>query len=290
MSSADMETAIIPPAWSPQPVDTDDLLTDEQVMDFIVRGFMILEPNHRPGLNESIDKALNAMKRNPGNGIFEAVPQLQEIYGHPKVRGALVSLLGPDVKMNAHRHWHSRTPGPWSQGWHQDGLNERHHQIRCVLGMYYPHDVTLDMGPTVVLPGSHFRNAPTDRMATYCNIRGQVPVVVKAGSIAVTHYDIWHGGTVNRSARTRHMLKFLFNRVSEPEVPSWNHDPDSASELAARKLAFDVSAPCGQSDSYKQIALRNQMWKYLLGQRQLAPAAVSFDDEILKKSKKNTAY
>ena len=75
------------------------------------------------------------------------------------------------------------------------------------MASYYPRDVTVEMGPTVIVPGTHFRNAPTDRMATYTNIRGQVPLVVKAGTIALTHYDLWHGTFANRSSVSRHMIK-----------------------------------------------------------------------------------
>ena len=89
------------------------------------------------------------------------------------------------------------------------------------------------MGPTVVVPGTQFRNAPTDRMSTYSNIRGQVPMTVKAGTVAFTHYDLWHGTASNSSSVKRHMIKFLFNRASENSAPSWNHDPE-ATEPAAR--------------------------------------------------------
>lgn len=251
--------------WSVGNIDRQYLLTDEQIASFIVRGYHIIEPHQRPGLNEEIDHILSNMGHNPGNAIWEEVPQLQEIYGNPVVRGALGSILGHDCRMNPHRHWHNRPPSPHSQGWHQDGLNHRHHETRCVLAMYYPHDVTVEMGPTVVLPGSHLRNCPTDQMATYSNIKGQVAMTVKAGSIAVTHYDIWHGGSINRSKRTRHMLKFLFDRVSEPKLPSWNHDPDTAPEIAANKFTFEQPVPVGQSDGYKLGYLRNQMWQKMLG-------------------------
>lgn len=241
------------------------LFTDEQVLDFIINGYALVQPNFPAGFNEEIDRTLTNMKGNPGDAILETVPALHDVYNHPMVRGALVSLMGEDFKMNAHRHWHCRYPGPWSQGWHQDSVNSRHHRIPVVLGMYYPHDVTLEMGPTVVVPGTQFRNCPTDRMATYGNIRGQVALAVKAGTVAITHYDIWHGGSINRSDRPRHMLKFLFNRVSEPTAPSWNHDPATAGALAANKLAFENPSRCSQSDNYKERVIRREVWTWLLG-------------------------
>lgn len=274
--------------WITGKIETKYLLDDEQMMDFVMRGYHIIEPHQRAGLNEEIDGVLNGMARNPGNGIYDEVPQLQEIYAHPVVRGALASILGHDCTMNEHRHWHNRPPSPWSQGWHQDGANQRHHDTFCVLGMYYPHDVTIDMGPTVVLPGSHLRNCPTDQMATYGNIKGQVPIVVKGGSIAVTHYDIWHGGSINRSSRVRHMLKFLFNRVSKPKMPAWNHDAETAPALAARKFTFEQAVPVGQSDSYKQGGLRYEMWRNLLGtEYTMKRVSASFSDDNTSGKKKS---
>jgi hypothetical protein len=241
-------------------------VSDDQVAQFICRGYHLVEPDLRPGLNEEIDAKLTAMTHNPGNAILDAVPQLWEVYGHAMVRGALASVLGQGVTMNEHRHWHNRPPSPWSQGWHQDGTNQRHHHTTTCLAMYYPHDVTVDMGPTVVMPGTHFRNAPTDRMASYGNLRGQVALTVKAGTVAITHYDIWHGGSINRSNRTRHMLKFLFDRdPSERTTPSWNHDPKEGERIAGER--FNEWPPfCGQSDHYKQINLRWECWRKMKGE------------------------
>ena len=43
--------------------------------------------------------------------------------------------------------------------------------------LYYPQDVTADMGPTYVVPGTHLYNTPSDMMQNYGNIRGQVPLI-----------------------------------------------------------------------------------------------------------------
>ena len=145
------------------------------------------------------------------------------------------------------------------------------------LGLYYPRDITANMGPTVILPGAQFRNAPTDRMATYTNVKGQIPLVVQAGTVAFTHYDIWHATAANRSRVKRHMIKFLFGRTSENAQPTWNHDPtslDHARDWNTGDRAEDVNNiltflnPLGvsQSDHYKERAIRRQCWEQLMGQ------------------------
>ena len=241
--------------------DRPALLNDEQVIDFVIRGYMVLEPDLPDGLNEQIFNDLEAIGDEVSgrhDAILEMVPKLNQVWDHPQVRGTLISLLGEDYAMNSHRHCHKNKPGTRSQDWHQDSVNLRHHHVERVLGMYYPQDVTPDMGPTALVPGTHYRNAPTDRMATYGNFRDQVVATVKAGSVVVTHYDIWHAATANTGTKDRYMLKFLFDRVSEPKGPSWDYDSTRVEELLKRFM-FEKVSDLAQSDSYKERWLRQEM-------------------------------
>ena len=228
--------------------------------------------------NESIALALDGLDRNPGDAIIQAVPALQDVLDDPRVRGVLTSLLGIDYEVLAHRHWHCKLPGSGYMHWHQDGVNNRDPQIAVLLGMYYPRDVTAEMGPTIILPGTQFRNAPTDRMATYSNIRGQVPLVVAGGTVAFTHYDIWHGTAANRSPVKRHMIKFLFRRTRPNTVPTWNHDPAQLqrphdwdardrSEYPGDILIFANPLRVSQVDHYKERVLRQECWRKIIGTR-----------------------
>ena len=103
---------------------------------------------------------------------------------------------------------------------------------------------------------------------------GQVPLVVKAGTVAFTHYDIWHGTAANRSSERRHMIKllsserrhmikFLFRRT-ESEGLTWNHDPasrnrptdwshkDGAEDVNNIILTFSNPLGVSQSDHYRE--------------------------------------
>ena len=132
--------------------------------------------------------------------------------------------------------------------------------------------------PTIIVPGTQFRNAPTDRMATYTNIRGQVPLTVKAGTVAFTHYDLWHGTAANRSVHKRHMIKFLFRRTRENTAPTWNHEPEATNkpndwnkkaqaEDANNILNFTNPIGVSQSDHYKERAIRRENWDFLMGKQ-----------------------
>lgn len=258
-------------------VDKEYLLSDADVAKFIVTGYHMLELDLPEETNKSIAQQLDALDYNPGDAITDVVPELNQVLDHPATRGVLISLLGHDYIVQAHRHWHCKQPNSGHMQWHQDSVNRRDASINRFLGLYYPTDITPDMGPTVIVPGTQFRNAPTDRMATYSNIKGQVPIVVKAGTIAFTHYDLWHGTAANRSAVKRHMIKFLFGRNSQNTEPTWNHDPEALKaprDWNKRDKAEDVNNiltfanPIGvsQSDHYKERQIRRQCWNELMGQ------------------------
>ena len=252
--------------------DPPQLLNDDQVLRFITHGYHLVEPVLPAEFHVEVCRQLEGVGDKQGNRILDAVPMLSDVYNHPAVRGALTSLLGDGYIMNGHRHLHINVPGSHSQTWHQDGTNVRHHQTWCVLGMYYPHDVALEQGPTVILPGTHFRNAPTERLQTYANIRGQVPLAVEAGTVAITHYDLWHAASLNRTERPRHMLKFLFDRKSAPIKPSWSHDPAMAETAAHRRTREYVVPDYYSSDHYKEWELRTEMWRWFLGRPQQVPS------------------
>lgn len=241
-----------------------NLLDDDAVREFVSHGYLVLRPPMPDGFAEHVLAECErlAVEGNPGNGIYEAIPRLRELFEHEQVRGALDSLLGPGHVMHRHRHLHTTVPGFSSFHWHQDDVNMRHHQVRRILVMYYPQDVTHEMGPTIVLPGTHFRNAPTSRMNSYTNFRGQVELNVPAGTLAITHYDIWHTRVPNTTSRNRHMLKFVFDRVHEPTAPSWNHDP-TQDERIREELVHQRFEHDGSSDAYKLVSLRLKAWNWL---------------------------
>lgn len=257
-------------------IDKQYLLTDAEVAQFIVNGYHIVELDLPDEVNQSIAQQLDTLESNPGDGITETVPELWQVLDHPATKGVLLSLLGNNYEVRSHRHWHCKQPGSNHMNWHQDSTNNRDIGINRFLGLYYPQDITSDMGPTIIVPGTQFRNAPTDRMAHYTNIRGQIPLTVKAGTIAFTHYDIWHGTAANRSDIKRHMIKFLFGRTSENTEPTWNHDPEGLNaerdwnkrdkaEDANNILTFANPLRVSQSDHYKERRIRRECWNALMG-------------------------
>ena len=142
---------------------------------------------------------------NPGNNILPRVPELQRVVDDPAVRGALTSILGPTFVAHPHRHCHLNLPGSEGQRLHKDTLDfsgdkqPPHHRPRWAIAFYYPQDVTDDMGPTGIAPGTqYFLERPDARAYPETTARGP------AGTVTIVHFDIWHRGTPNRSATPRY--------------------------------------------------------------------------------------
>ncbi len=211
------------------------LLNDSQMQEFIVNGFVKIKAPFTPAFHDSVRAQADdifSTTGNPGNAILPAIPQLADLFSHPAVTGALTSILGPGYAMHPHRHCHLTPPRKTAQRHHQDSYeddqNVRHHRTRWAMAFYYPQDVTLEMGPTSVLPASQYYTSRDQ-----AEKQQEVLLCGEAGTVTIVHYDLWHRATSNRSDRNRFMMKFLICRMEEPAAPSWDCTNLSWSESAA---------------------------------------------------------
>ena len=206
------------------------LLSDEGMQEFIRNGYVTVHTALPAEFHASICRQTDALfgaEPNPGNNLLPRLPGLAQMLADPAVHGALTSILGPGYLLDDHRYCHDNQPGSEAQRLHQDGGSQGDHRTRKVLLLYYPQDTPEHLGPTGVLPGSqYYRQRPQgSAMQT---------VTGGAGTVTITHYELWHGATANRAQRPRYMMKFLLHRMQEPEAPSWNAgaaDWDSESAL-----------------------------------------------------------
>ncbi len=131
-------------------------------------------------------------------------------------------------------------PGQGNQPLHSDMPRLHATDWRAVNSMIMLDDMTLDNGPTRVVPGSHTwapinvpdvnmfdvrpedvpvsdtdrARFPADPTAPY---PGEVMVTGRAGSVAVVSGHIWHGGTANRSGAPRRVLHLFIGRRDVPQ-------------------------------------------------------------------------
>ena len=201
------------------------LLTDSQVQAYLTNGYITVQTAHPPAVHQNIHQQIEtlfATEGNPGNDIVPKAPDLYQILRDPAVDGALQSLLGPSYLIHPHRHCHHNPCGSEGQGMRQDSYendqNVRHHRTRWTMAFYYPQDVSLDMGPTAILPATQYYTSSEQAYE-----REELPLCGRAGTVTIVHYDLWHRAMPNASDRDRFMVKFLFTRMGEPRAPSWDH-------------------------------------------------------------------
>ena len=231
-------------------VDKKYLLTDDQMRHFIVNGYVILNTDLPASFHDFIYERTEEVfekEGNPGNNLLPRIPEVQTVFDDKWVIGGLISVLGEDYYMQPHRHPHFNRPKSEGQRMHQDGGRRWSHHTRRLLVFYYPQDTPIELGPTGIVPGSHYYNTPDG-----ATVSDELPVCGKAGTVAIVNYDLWHRGMPNRTEVNRYMMKFLFARMSEPQAPSWNNE----------KAEWDQSEPIGNSVHQKMF---QHVWDWHCG-------------------------
>lgn len=264
------------------------LLTDEQMREFIVNGYLVFEPTVPEGTHEACYQKLNAIidsEANPGNNILPRVPEMRHILNCPEVRGALISVLGPDYLEHPHRYCHPLKPAaaPFPaaaeaeerlrKNCHQDGYtpmgHPRQHYLRYARIMYYPQDSPVELGPTHVIPGTQFNRGLTDE-----DRARTLPVAGKAGTVSLTHFDIGHAAGVSLLPRHRHMIKFIYLRGAEPMEPNWDCQSTEWQKPAQITAPYDLELAwahnwdwqCGKRDRYASWKKSDGDMAALIGQ------------------------
>ena len=202
------------------------LLRDQQMKSFIRDGYIKLIPDYPPELHEKIYREIEQMLNkngNLGNNILPLIPDIKKIFDHPLVRGALTGVLGTNYVMHSHRFCHFNAPGSTGQDFHKDSyegdISANNHRCRWAMAFYYPQYTPEKIGPTSILPSSQYYE--TSKAAHHQN---ELILSGKPGTITIVHYDLWHRAMPNLSSSNRYMLKFLFYRLLEPTIPTWQNE------------------------------------------------------------------
>lgn len=236
-------------------LDKTALLTDAQMRFFIVNGYVTVKTDLPPEFHRAVFEQTAAVfekEGNPGNNLLPRIPAVRQVFDSRAVQGALRSILGEDYYMQPHRHCHYNQPASQGQNMHQDGGKRWSHLTRWMLAFYYPQDTFQELGPTGILPGSHYYNTPDS-----ARINEELPLCGEAGTVTIAHYDLWHRAMPNRSEKRRYMMKFLFARMSEPRSPSWNHAQAGPWQSDQRMFQHVWNWHCGQTNGGMSQASRS---------------------------------
>lgn len=147
------------------------------------------------------------------NRVWEIEPLFEDLMDWPTVFPVIegymkgdITLLGTAIANFMPRRTPARVP------WHHDGP-----YVRLT---YYLSDVTINGGPTGVLPGTH--KSPSGPPKWFNtddgyprHVPSMLPVVVPAGTCMVNDTMIWHTSTPNDSDTDRKLIWIVYKRASQ---------------------------------------------------------------------------
>jgi hypothetical protein len=136
---------------------------------------------------------------------------VQRAVGHPRILEAVEPLLGEDCHVIANTAWRQQSGENDHLGrfWHIDAGphvprdasvpwdTRIPYPVFAIAAHLYLWDCPIEAGPTGLIPGSHTsgQSPPMDRLADdnlEWNGQGAVPIVARAGDVALFVSDVWH--------------------------------------------------------------------------------------------------
>jgi len=247
--------------------DAGHLLDAETMARFVAKGVLSFPALVPDALNQAVMAGISAGSIGSGGYRGDALADLWpgehplgRIFRLPQVRGIIASLVGPRPR---HDHHALHSVGPRhvaAQSWHADATIDPRTNFDIQI-MYFPHDTPVDMGGTMLLPGSHLRHVHEFEVARYQHIVGQTPTVCPAGSIQVLHHGIWHRARGNATDQMRSMFKLRLN-------PQWKQQrlfAMSGHDSSAVDHILQTPEPWFGSDARLEYVNRIRLWRELTG-------------------------
>ena len=238
-------------------VEKQHLLTARQMAQFVVDGFLLFDD-----LIPAERNAAAYADQVAGKGHWNDSQAIRDIFELPTVKGVIQSLVGENPPYD-HSALHVVGANQYgAQSWHADSIIDARPFAFDVQVMYFSHDAPEEMGPTLVLPGSHLRRASNMSIARYKNVIGQRQLAGKAGTIAFTHQAIWHCAQPNKTEKTRYMFKLRL-RPGEEQRRLFNMDGYDSPEIA--DFLTSASQPWFGEQARAENVQRAKLWRYLVG-------------------------
>lgn len=200
--------------------------------------------------------------------VFNRSPYWLQFLDQPGVIDAAESVMGDDCHIIGQTAWRT-PPGAGGFGMHIDQqffpvteelLANGSVKLPVMLSTahFYLNDMTIDLCPTWVVPGSHRSGRGPGAKAgeeRYGFIGGNehtwngvtaVPVLVKAGDVMLFRSEIWHSGSKNDTAdQTRYLLQVHYGRRMMAQKFSpylgfhFNHEVMATANPRQRRLLGD---------------------------------------------------
>ena len=245
-------------------VDKQYLLNTKQMAQFVAAGFLRFDELVPDEINRASCAEMEAgvPRGRAGAPLAElwtdaAVGQVVRL---PQIQGIIHSLVGPDPLYDHHAVHTVDANHEHGQIWHADAIIDTRLHFDVQL-FYFAHDTPREMGGTMFLPGSHYRRISESDVARYQNFLGQMPMVCKAGTVAVAHHGIWHCAQPNLTGRKRYMFKLRLNPTVR-QKKLWNIDDIDDAEIPA---LLNANHRWYGNEVRLEVVNRIKLWRFLTG-------------------------
>jgi hypothetical protein len=247
------------------PVEKKHLLTAAQMAHFVTFGFVKVENLVPDELNQAVLEDERKWFQTKFD-FWYLSENIRKVFEQPQVRGALQSLVG-DAPIFDHSFIHYvRAQHHRAQNWHADSIIDARPFGFDVQAFYWTHDAPLEMGPTMVLPGSHLRNVNLNSIGRYKNFAGQEQLPIKAGTITFFHHGIWHCAQPNYTDTDRFVFKLRL-RPNQEQVRLFNTDGYDSPEIRdfLQKASIPAFMPWQANFDRLDSVQRARLWRYVTG-------------------------
>lgn len=253
-----------------------ELLTAQQMADFAVNGYLVLDEIVPQEYNERAEREIRRYD-GPGGRFWHESDTIREIFELPRVKGALQSFVGQNPIYD-HSFLHVvKAQHHLGQFYHADSIIDTRPFGFDIQAFYFSHDTPDEMGPTLVLPGSHLRKVSNGSIGRYKNIVGQRRLVSKAGTIAFLHHGIWHCAQPNFTDLTRYVFKIRL-RPGQEQRSLFNTAGYNGKDVEDYIRKAGMHGWCGDEARVNQVQIA-KFWRYLCGDNKVD---VSFEGALTR--------
>ena len=245
-------------------VDKQHLLNSKQMAQFVADGLLRFDELVPDELNRAACAEMEAgvLRGKAGMPMDELWQDLAigQVIRLPAIQGMINSLVGPGSLYDHHAVHTVNANHEHGQIWHADAIidTRMHFDVQF---FYFAHDTPREMGGTMFLPGSQYRRVSESDIARYQNFLGQMPMVCKAGTVAVAHHGIWHCAQPNLTDNKRYMFKLRLNPTVR-QKKLWNTDDIDDAEIPG---LLNANHRWYGNEVRLEAVNRIKMWRFLTG-------------------------
>jgi ectoine hydroxylase-related dioxygenase (phytanoyl-CoA dioxygenase family) len=209
--------------------------------------------------------AVSGQRGSANERVLVRHASLLDVVTKPALHAVLAAIFGDDLQLLAYDSLETPPHAGALRDWHADFGFRAAETLTANVGVYLQ-DMTDEVGPLYVVPGSHRCDTGPTPEQRHEPVEGEVKAAVSAGDAVVFDAQIWHTGSRNDSDRPRRAVFPYFGRwwlkrmdaYYETPLPETITGPDADPVL--RQL-FGLRAPASASVHGADYRADNARWR-----------------------------